>query len=103
MTLKCQFEISLNKCLLLQFSQRCNAALLNGARKAIACRTLGISVRTIQRWYHEKSRQVYEDARPNAFRPVPSNKLSIEERALILETCNLSEFASYPPGYIVPT
>jgi putative transposase len=29
--------------------------------------------------------------------------LSIKERALIVETCNLNEFASYPPGYIVPT
>lgn len=80
-----------------------NSAVLSGARKAIACRTLGISVRTIQRWYHEKSRHVFEDARPNASRPTPANKLSIGERALILETCNLSEFASYPPGYIVPT
>ena len=46
---------------------------------------------------------MFEDARPNASRPTPANKLSIGERALILETCNLSEFASYPPGYIVPT
>lgn len=46
---------------------------------------------------------MFEDARPNAIRPAPANKLSIKERALIVATCNLSEFASYPPGYIVPT
>jgi transposase InsO family protein len=80
-----------------------NVAVINGARKAIACETLGLSVRTIQRWFNEKSGQLFEDARPNAIRPTPSNKLSSEETALILKTCSDEEFASYPPGYIVPT
>lgn len=80
-----------------------DSAVLSGARKAIACKTLGLSVRTIQRWYHEKSGQLFEDARPNAIRPTPTNKLSSEETALILKTCSEAEFASYPPGYIVPT
>lgn len=80
-----------------------NVATLNGARKAIACKTLGLSIRTVQRWYHEKSGQLFEDARPNAIRPTPTNKLSPKETALILKTCNEEEFASYPPGYIVPT
>jgi hypothetical protein len=80
-----------------------NVAVINGARKAIACETLGLSVRTIQRWYDEKSGQLFEDARRNAIRPTPTNKLSSEETALILETCNDDEFASYPPSYIVPT
>lgn len=62
-----------------------------------------MSVRTIQRWYNDKSKQVFEDERPTAKRPTPSNKLSVEERSAILETCNSSEYASYPPGYIVPT
>jgi putative transposase len=80
-----------------------HSAESNGARKAIACKTLGLSVRTIQRWYHEKSGQLSEDARPSAIRPTPTNKLSPEETALILKTCNEAEFANYPPGYIVPT
>jgi len=46
---------------------------------------------------------VSKDERPTAKRPAPSNKLSEEERSVILETCNSTEFASYPPGYIVPT
>jgi len=80
-----------------------HSAVSNGARKAIACKTLGLSVRTIQRWYHEKSGQLFEDARPSAIRSTPTNKLSPEETALILKTCSDAEFASYPPGYIVPT
>ena len=80
-----------------------NSAISSGARKAIACKTIGVSVRTIQRWYNDKSKQVFEDERPTANRPTPANKLSVEERALILETCNSNEYASYPPGYIVPT
>jgi putative transposase len=46
---------------------------------------------------------IFEDARPSAIRPTPTNKLSSEETALILKTCSDAEFASYPPGYIVPT
>jgi putative transposase len=46
---------------------------------------------------------MFEDARPNAIRPASTNKLSSEETALILKTCNEAELASYPPGYIVPT
>ena len=80
-----------------------HSAVLSGARKAIACKTLGLSVRTIQRWYHEKSGQLFEDARPNAIRPTPANKLSPDETAFILKTCSKAKFASYPPGYIVPT
>lgn len=80
-----------------------NSAISSGARKAIACKTIGVSVRTIQRWYNDKSKQVFEDERPTAVRQTPANKLSVEERSLILETCNSSEYASYPPGYIVPT
>jgi putative transposase len=80
-----------------------HSAVSNGARKVIACKTLGLSVRTIQRWYHEKSGQLFEDARPSAIRSTPTNKLSPEETALILKTFSDAEFASYPPGYIVPT
>lgn len=80
-----------------------NSAISSGARKAIACKTIGVSVRTIQRWFNEKSKKFFEDERPTAIRSTPANKLSDEERKLILETCNSSEYASYPPGYIVPT
>jgi putative transposase len=80
-----------------------NSAVLSGARKAIACKTLGLSMRTIQRWYHEKSGQIFEVARPSAIKPTPINKLSSEETALILKTRSDAEFGSYSLGHIVST
>ena len=37
-----------------------------------------------------------------AQRPVPANKLSVQEREQILETCNQPEYADLPPSQIVP-
>lgn len=42
------------------------------------------------------------DQRPQAKRPVPSNKLSPAERTHILEICNEPENASLPPSQLVP-
>jgi transposase InsO family protein len=71
-----------------------------GARLHPACETVGISAKTYQRWTEQGG--VAADGRPDAQRPVPSNKLSSEERKQIITTCNKSEFASLPPGQIVP-
>ncbi len=72
-------------------------ATINGARQAQACKELDISNRTLQRW-----RLQPEDRRPQAVRPVPANKLSKQEREVILETVNNAENASLPPHQIVP-
>ena len=45
---------------------------------------------------------VLSDARPSAERPVPSNKLSVEERQVILAVSNSPTFRSLPPSQIVP-
>jgi len=42
------------------------------------------------------------DRRPQAVRPVPRHALSPEERQQVLEICHRPEFASLPPGQIVP-
>ena len=42
------------------------------------------------------------DKRPNALRPVPSNKLTEEEEQRILTISNDHEYASLPPSQIVP-
>lgn len=42
------------------------------------------------------------DKRITAKRPEPMNKLSEEERKLIIKTCNTEEFSSLPPSQIVP-
>ena len=71
-----------------------------GAREKVACEELGITQRTLQRW--RSADNPLEDGRPNAKRPVPSNKLSEEEVTEILKVVNLPEFQSKPPTQIVP-
>lgn len=71
----------------------------NGARLVNACPLVGISVRTFLRW--TKTEEVAKDRRPEAERPVPSNKLTPTERKAIIETSNLEKYRSYPPAFIV--
>jgi len=77
-----------------------NEAVAAGARLLKACDVLNLSMRTIQRWRLSDG-TVREDARPTAWRPTPSNKLSDDERVRILQTINQPEFANLPPGAIV--
>jgi len=72
----------------------------NGARLAPACQVAGISVRTYQRW--TKDDKVKPDNRPTAQRPEPANKLTTKERQRVLDLCHQPEYASLPPGQIVP-
>ena len=72
-------------------------AVTAGARRFKACETLGITLRTYQRWNHSPS-----DGRPGALRPEPKHKLTQEERASIIEIVNRPEYASLPPHQIVP-
>ncbi|MBO0959950.1 IS3 family transposase [Neobacillus sp. MM2021_6] len=72
----------------------------NGARLALACKELNISVRTYERWVSEGG--VKEDQRPIAPRPEPKNKLTEEEKMEILEVVKKEEFANLPPTQIVP-
>lgn len=72
-----------------------------GARRASACREMGISVRTLQRWTQEGQLKV--DGRPGADRPPPANKLTPQERQAVLETVNSAAYRSLPPSQIVPT
>lgn len=73
-----------------------------GARQSQACDVLGVSERTLRRWT-DCVDGVAPDGRPGAVRPVPSNKLSAEERECVLAICHESRFSSLPPGQIVPT
>jgi transposase InsO family protein len=45
---------------------------------------------------------ISNDKRTTAKRPAPINKLSEQERQLMIKTCNTEEFASLPPSQIVP-
>jgi putative transposase len=67
---------------------------------APACEEADICLRTYRRWV--KAGQVQSDQRPEAKRSAPQNKLSDDEKAAILATCNQPEYASLPPSQIVP-
>jgi putative transposase len=71
-----------------------------GARLKPACWELGIDVRTYQRW--TQAGQLKTDGRPEAVRPAPAHKLSVEERAKVLAICHEPAYANLPPGQIVP-
>lgn len=76
-------------------------ARTEGARMKSACECLQIDATTYHRWQHEG--RVLVDLRATAQRPVPRNKLTVEEREMILLTCHLPQFQSLPPSQIVPT
>ncbi len=71
-----------------------------GARLGPACAELGLTRRTYRRWRAPDG--VRDDARPEVARPTPANKLTPAERAEVLETVHRPEYASLPPGQIVP-
>ena len=75
-------------------------AVTAGARRVKACAEMEISERTLRRW--TRGGQVHADQRPLVQRPEPRNKLSDEERDVVLSICNSTEFASLPPSQIVP-
>ncbi|MDR5865158.1 helix-turn-helix domain-containing protein, partial [Halomonas campisalis] len=74
-------------------------ARAQGARLEAACRELGITARTYQRWTRDGD--IREDQRPLADRPVPANALTPAEEQAILEVCHRPEYASLPPEQIV--
>ena len=75
-------------------------AINAGACLYKASAELGISKRTYNRW--KNNTNDYIDERITCARPEPVNKLTKEERNLILETMNSKEFASKTPCEIVP-
>lgn len=82
------------------YEELINDAIEAGARKYKACKLIGLSIRTLQRWQAEG--EITADKRSTANRPEPSNKLTEQERQSIIAICNDEEFASLPPSQIVP-
>lgn len=69
-----------------------------GARKHKACEHLGISERTLERW--EKPNGTVDKRKQSA--RTPSNKLTVKERQVIVETVNSVPYQDLPPCKIVP-
>ncbi|MBQ0685569.1 transposase [Providencia rettgeri] len=78
-----------------------NEAVRKGATKIKACATVGLSIRTFQRWT-QNSGEVTSDMRQQPRQHEPHNKLSEAERQQILDTCNTTKYADLPPNIIVP-
>ena len=73
------------------------AAVLAGARRGAACRLVGLSVRTVERWRAGAD----ADARHGPH-PVPANALTPPERCGILTVVNAPAYRELSPHHIVP-
>lgn len=79
---------------------RCiDEAVTSGARLSKACKLIGISSRTLQRW--KKHPEGGEDQRQGPRRQ-PRNRLSPPERAEVTRIMNSPSFRNQPPNQIVP-
>jgi transposase InsO family protein len=76
-----------------------NESVTAGARRAKACKVLGLSERTLQRW--QTGEDVHCDQRPLRDYQ-PPHKLTVIERAEVLAVANSDEFGHLPPSQIVP-
>jgi putative transposase len=70
----------------------------SGARQSKACKLIGLSAKTLQRWEQAGNTQ---DGRIEV-QHTPANKLSELERQRIIKTVNSPKFAHLPPSKIVP-
>ena len=79
-------------------------AITAGARQHKACEVIEINARTLRRWKKQlfEERELKDRRKALAASRVPINKLTDEERAQIVETCNLPAYKSLPPSQIVP-
>lgn len=83
----------------LQAIELINEACKSGARKAKACELLDLSIRTVIRWERQDT---FDDKRKTSSRSVPANKLTKDEREMIIKTVNSKKYCDLPPCKIVP-
>ena len=74
-----------------------NEAVAAGSRRDVACETVGLSARTVERWRSGK----LEDERRGP-KTAPANKLSPAERQAALKIMNEPRFCDLSPNQIVP-
>ena len=79
--------------------QLLDEAVRAGARRSRACQELGVSIRMLQRW---RCSGDLEDQRKGP-KTVPTNKLSSEEEAKIMEVINSLKYRDLAPSQIVPS
>ena len=59
------------------------SAVEAGARRQAACKQIGLSQRTLQRWKPKGGSNIVVDQRPTAKHPTPHNALSEEESVMV--------------------
>lgn len=69
----------------------------SGARRSMAAKLLGLTIRTLQRWANRGA----IDKRKGS-RAMPANKMSDDERQQIINTLESPKFAGLNPNQIVP-
>lgn len=74
-------------------------AVAAGARLSAACKLVGLSTRSIERW---RAQNVGDDGRAGPLQ-APAHKLTPEERQAVLSVANSAEFRDKSPRQIVPT
>ncbi len=72
-------------------------AINAGARQARACKVIGLTERTMQRWQVDQLKCYQRTSRPQN----PTNKLTVLERQKVLTVANSDEFGSMSPNQIV--
>lgn len=74
-------------------------AVASGARRDKACKIVGITLRTLQRWESDRGKDGDKRRGPNG---EPANALSEAEQALIIAVAGSKMFRDLPPSQIVP-
>ena len=74
-----------------------NEAVTGGAREKEACKIIGLTMRSIQRWKKNPD----GDKRPD-FKRISSRALTDEEKEKVIKICNKNEYKDLSPNQIVP-
>ena len=77
-------------------------ACTDGARLSVACRQIGLSCRTVQRWQRTDAAQGDRRQSDQRRQVRPPNKLGEAERVAVMATLNSEAFKDLPPSQIVP-
>jgi putative transposase len=70
----------------------------SGARRFKSCEILGLTLRTLERWEKDEGQCDKRESAPR----VVSNKLTEEQRNMVLTTANSATYQHLPPSKIVP-
>jgi len=77
-------------------------ACADGARLSVACRQIGMSSRSVQRWQRTGASQGDQRQSGQRHYVCPTNKLSEDEHGVVMATLNSDAFKDLAPSQIVP-